>query len=193
MSCRINRQPKYLLCVKVSSLCRTFLSLFGWDLRLGVPNIDRVIWLACQTYLFVSKILKHQLWKFLLKAQGTGFVVLKFYSFKVKNKDKEVCFDSIKGICWFICSLWFGWNVWSSVFFCVAIYVVNILDILCLYEMVVLMSYFQAWFMENNCAFVKIFFFISVFPSCLKFPSQEKGSMFFRAVGCFKMFTDGHR
>lgn len=60
----------------------------------------------------------------------TGFVVLKFYSFKVKNKDKEVCFDSIKGICWFICSLWFEWNVWSSVFFCVAIYVVNILDVL---------------------------------------------------------------
>lgn len=28
-------------------------------------------------------------------------------------------------------------------FFCVAIYVVNILDILCLYEMVVSMSYFQ--------------------------------------------------
>lgn len=41
-----------------SALC---LTPFGWDLRLGVPSIDHVIWLACQTYLFVSKILKHQL------------------------------------------------------------------------------------------------------------------------------------
>lgn len=35
--------------------------------------------------------------KISFESTRTGFVVLKFYSFKVKNKDKEVCFDSIKG------------------------------------------------------------------------------------------------
>lgn len=49
------------------------------------------------------------------ESKRTGFVVLKFNSFKVKNKDKEVCFDSIKGLCWFICSLWFGQNARSCV------------------------------------------------------------------------------
>lgn len=72
----------------------------GWDPRLGVPSIDHVIWLACQTYLFETSALKIS-----FESTRTGFVVLKFYSFKVKNKDKEVCFDSIKEMCWFVCSL----------------------------------------------------------------------------------------
>lgn len=111
--------------------------------------------------------------KISFESTRTGFVVLKFYSFKVKNKDKEVCFDSIKGICWFVCSLWFGWNVWSSVFFlCVAIYVVNILDFLFIWNGSIDVL-FSGMILENNCAFV-IFFLNSVFLSWLKFPSEEK-------------------
>lgn len=161
MAYRINKQPKYLLCVKVSSPHCTFLSLFVW---MGSETRCSQHWscylVSLSDLLVCKQDTETSALKILFESTRTGFVVLKFYSFKVKNKDKEVCFDSIKGICWFICSLWFGWNVWSSVFFCVAIYVVSILDILCLYEIVVLMSYFQTWFMENNCAFLIFFFFL---------------------------------
>lgn len=38
-------------------------------------------------------------------SKRTGFIVRTFYSFKVKNGDREVCFDSLKGTGRFICSL----------------------------------------------------------------------------------------
>lgn len=131
--------------------------------------------------------------KISFESTRTGFVVLKFYSFKVKNKDKEVCFDSIKGICWFVCSLWFGWNVWSSVFFfflCVAICVVNILDFLFIWNVSIDVLFFRHDLWKIIALFVIFFFFFKFSVSYLiEIPKRRSViSMFFRAVAVLSLW-----
>lgn len=123
---RTIRQPKYLLCEGIQpvlylpfSLSFSFLFIYLFLIWMGSELRCSQHWSyylgGLSDFVVCKQAAETSALEITSESKRTGFVVLKFNSFKVKNKDKEVCFDSIKGLCWFICSLWFGQNARSCV------------------------------------------------------------------------------